>query len=296
MPVSSNYAGIVLAIDGDNTLWDTNSVFEDAQRWLITSLHRARPSDSTTLSFELLRQVDDLLILHKGRQEYDFQLLVLALISLRKGTTVAEAASTAMKEIQESPNSVDAKLAAKISRAFYLRLQTIPPLLPSVGRSLEELSRLKTCNRGRLALILFSEGNEVRIRAILESHFSGKTMFDVFHIVERKTKHALLDAQVRGSRVLESESGFSKTKTQLIVVGDSIASDIVPGNSIGAITIYIPGGYKGAEASTDEREHPRIVLKAFRELPELIEGFMANPASISLLKKLGSIGKAMRRS
>jgi len=288
--VSLNYTGIVLAIDGDNTLWDTNSVFEDAQRWLISSLRRARPGGSVTLSFELLRRVDDLLIQHTGRQEYDFQLLVLALISLQKGMTETEAASAAMREIQESPNGVDAKLAAKISRAFYLRLQTIPPLLPSVRRSLEELSRLKTCNRGRLALILLSEGNEVRIRSILKSHFSRKTIFDVFHIVERKSEDALLDAQVRGSRVLESESGCSQIQTQLVVVGDNIASDIVPGNSIGAITIYIAGGYRGAEVATDDRERPRIVLTAFRELPELIEGILANPANTSLLKNLGSTG------
>ena len=285
-----NCTGIVLAIDGDNTLWDTNSVFGDALRWLMSSVDRARPGGSTTLSFKLLRQVDDLLVLHTGRQEYNFQLLVLALISLQKGMTETEAVSAAMREIQESPNAVDAKLAAKISRAFYLRLQTIPPLLPSVRRSLEELSRLKMCNIGRLALILLSEGNEVRIRSILKSHFSRKTIFDVFHIVERKSEDALLDAQVRGSKVLESESGCSQIQTQLVVVGDNIASDIVPGNSVGAITIYIAGGYRGAEVPTNDRERPRIVLTAFRELPELIDGILANPANTSLLKNLGSTG------
>lgn len=98
--VSLDYTGVILAIDGDNTLWDTNSVFQDAQRWLISSLCRARPGGSPTLSLELLRRVDDLLILHIGRQEYNFQLLVLALISLRKGMTEKEAASAAMREMR----------------------------------------------------------------------------------------------------------------------------------------------------------------------------------------------------
>lgn len=279
--------GLILVIDGDNTLWDTNEVFEKAQRWLLRSLHRAGPRDSTTLSFKLLRRVDDLLIQHTGRQEYDFQLLVLALISLQKSMTETEAASAAMREIQESPNGIDAKLAAKISRAFYLRLQTIPPLLPSVRRSLEELSRLKTCNRGRLALILLSEGNEVRIRSILKSHFSRKTIFDVFHIVERKSEDALLDAQVRGSRVLESESGCSQIQTQLVVVGDNIASDIVPGNSIGAITIYIAGGYRGAEVATDNRERPKMILKSFCQLPKLVEHILINTSRTNLRFQLG---------
>ena len=280
--VSPNYATVVLAIDGDNTLWDTNSVFEDAQHRLLSLLDRTRPECSTRLSFKILREVDDLLILHTGRQEYNFQLLVLALISVQKGMTEAEAVSSAMREAQERPNSVEAKLATKISRDFCSWLQKIPPLLPSVGRSLEELSQLKTRNKGRLALVLLSEGDEARIRSILKSHFHKKTIFDVFHIVERKSTDTLLDAQIQGSKVLESESDCSQIQAQLVVVGDSIASDIVPGNSVGAITIYIAGGYRGAETPTDENEHPQIILKSFRQLPKLVERILVNPASTNL--------------
>lgn len=275
--VSPNYTGIILVVDGDNTLWDTNSVFEAGQRWLLESLHTARPEGSTTLSFELLRRVDDLLILRAGQQEYNFQLLVLALIFVQKSMTETEAVSAAMMELREHPDSRYAKLAANISQDFRLKLQEIPPLLPSVGRSLEVLSRLRTCYRGGLALILLSEGDEPRIRSILKHHFGEKTIFDAFHIVERKSKDALLDAQDQGSKIIKSGSGYSQIQTQLIVVGDSIVSDIVPGNLVGAITIYIAGGYRGAETPANERERPRMVLTNFSQLPELVESVLIDP-------------------
>lgn len=274
--VSPNYTGLILVIDGDNTLWDTNSVFEAAQRWLLESLHRARPEYPTKLSFELLRRIDDLLILRTGRHEYDFQLLVLALISIQKGVAEAEAVSVAIRELGEHPDSRDAKLAVEISQTFRLRLREIPPLLPSVSRSLDELSQLRTRYRDRLTLILLSEGNQTRIRSILKHHFGKKTIFDAFHIVKHKSEDTLLNARGQGLQVLESVSGCSNIHTQLVVVGDSIVSDIVPGNLVGALTIYIAGGYRGAETPSNDRERPRIVLTSLRQLPKLVGSMLEN--------------------
>lgn len=268
--------GLILVIDGDNTLWDTNGVFEKAQRWLLRSLRKARPRDPTTLSFEQLRKVDDLLIQESGRHEYDFQLLVLALLFLQKGSTEKDSVSFALSELRGHPDSADAKLAAKISQVFCLKLQEIPSLLPSVNRSLKELLQLKTCYKGRLALVLLSEGDETRIRPTLECHFGKSEVFDVLKIVERKSVDALRDVQIQGSKVLESESGCSRIQSQLVVVGDSIESDIVPGNLVGAITIYIPGGYRGVEAFASDKKRPRRVLTSFRQLPELVESILAD--------------------
>lgn len=282
-----NYTGLILVIDGDNTLWDTNSVFENAQRWLLESLRKARPSISTILSFEQLRQVDELLILHLGRQEYDFQLLVLALISLQKGIAETDVAHVAMSELQENPDSMDAKLAAKMSLAFRLKLKEIPSLLPSVSRSFEELLQLKTHYKGQLALILLSEGDRTRITPILEFYFGKKRVFDAIHIVERKSEDTLHEAQVRGSKVLEIESGCSQIQSQLVVVGDSITSDIALGNSVGAITIYIAGSYRGIEVPTSNRERPKIVLKSFCQLPKLVENILINTSRTNLRFQLG---------
>lgn len=280
--VSPDCTGLIVVIDGDNTLWDTNRVFEDAQRWLLRSLHRAKPSVSIALSFEQLRKVDDLFIRESGRQEYDFQLLVLALMFLHKGMTETEAVSFALSKLREHPSSVDVKLATKITQAFRLRLQEIPPLLPSVSRSLEELSQLKTCYKGRLALILLSEGDESRIRPTLECHFGKSEVFDVLKIVERKSVDTLPDVQIQGSKVLESESGCSRIQSQLMVVGDSIESDIVPGNLVGAITIYIAGGYRGVEALASDKKRPQKVLTSFRQLPELVESILAATGEVNL--------------
>jgi len=280
--VSPNCTGLILVIDGDNTLWDTNSMFENAQRWLLRSLRRARPGVSTVLSFEQLRKVDDLLIRHSGRQEYDFQLLVLALMFLQKGIKDTDAVSFALSELLGRPDSVDAKLAAKISKAFRLKLRKIPPLLPSVSRSFDELLRLKTCYKGRLALILLSEGDETRIKPILKCHFGKRMIFDAIQIVERKSEDVLRDVQTQGSKVLETESCCPQIQSHLAVIGDSIESDIVPGNSVGAITIYIPGGYRGVETPTSDRKRPRRVLTSFHQLPELVESILAATGEANL--------------
>ena len=280
--VLPNCAGVILVIDGDNTLWDTNRVFENAQHWLLRSLRRARPSNPTVLSFEQLRKVDDLLIRNSGRQEYDFRLLVLALMFLQKGSTETDAVSFALSELRGHSDSIDAKLAAKISQAFSLKLREIPPLLPSVRRTLKELLQLKMCYKGWLALILLSEGDEIRIRPILECHFGKRRFFDASQIVERKSEDVLHGVQVQGSKMLESESGCSQIQNQLLVVGDSIESDIVPGNSVGAITIYIPGGYKGVEVPSSDEKRPRRVLSSFRELPELVESILAAAGEVNL--------------
>lgn len=274
--------GLILVIDGDNTLWDTNGVFEKAQRWLLRSLRRARPRDPTTVSFEQLRKVDDLLIQESGRYEYDFQLLVLALLFLQKGSTEKDSVSFALSELRGHPDSADAKLAAKISQVLRLKLQEIPSLLPSVNRSLKKLLRLKTRYKGRLALILLSEGDETRIRPTLEYHFGKSEVFDVLKTVKRKSVDALRDVQIQGSKVLESESGCSQIQSQLVVVGDSIESDIVPGNLVGAITIYIPGCYRGVEVFASNKKRPQRVLTSFGQLPELVERILAATGEVNL--------------
>lgn len=272
-----NCTGLILVIDGDNTLWDTNRVFEDAQHWLVESLRKTKSGVWSMLSFEQLRQVDDLLIVHLGRQEYDFQLLVLVLIYTQKGLTEKEAISTALSTLQEYPDSADAKLATKIGQAFRRRLQRIPPLLPSVSCSLEELLRLKTLYKGKLALILLSEGDKTRIGPILKRYLDKSRVFDAHYLVERKSKDALLKAQVQGSKVLKRQSGCSHS--QLVVIGDSIKGDIVPGNSVGAITVYIAGSYRGSEKPTNNRERPQIALTSFSQLPKLVESILTASSS-----------------
>lgn len=273
---SRNCTGLVLVIDGDNTLWDTNRVFEDAHHWLLESLYEAEPSSSPRPSIEQLRKADDLLIREAGRQEYDFRLLVLALMLVQKGMATKDAVSSAVSELRERPSSVDARLATHITQEFRLRLQEIPSLLPSVSCSLKELLRLKSRYEGRLALILSSEGDEARIRPIFECHFGRRRVFDVLHIVERKSEDTLRDALIQGCNVLKGAVGRSQIECQLAVVGDSIESDIAPGNLVGAITIYIPAGYKGLERFAIDDKRPQRILGGFHQLPDLVAAILAN--------------------
>ncbi len=74
--------------DGDNTLWDTNAVFTDAQKDILRGLARAGIPADPELDFSLLRQVDDLLIKHFARHEYDNTYLSLCLIRHFRGESV----------------------------------------------------------------------------------------------------------------------------------------------------------------------------------------------------------------
>lgn len=271
-----NHKGLILAIDGDNTLWDTNTIFEEAQNRLLVLLRTADPSSMPQLAIEQLQELDRTLIRKTGRQEYDFRLLVLALIRIRSGMTARQAVRSALSELRQRRRTADVRLATEIAQEFRLGLYRIPPLLPSVKQSLDELVRLKARYKGRLVLVLLSEGDETRIRPIVQHHFGERRVFDVLKIVERKSEDTLRDAQTQGAKALESESGCSQTQYQLVVIGDSIDSDITPGNLVGAVTMYIPGAYKGVEMIKSNEQRPDRTLSGFHEVPGLVGDMMAS--------------------
>ncbi len=269
---------VIFITDGDNTLWDTNEVFTDAQVAMLDAIRIARPSTGTSqLSFELLRRVDSALIAIVSRHEYDFELLALALILCQEGTAEGEATRKALSPIEYEVPREDVQLAKGLTLDFHRRLSSVPPLLRSVREGLNELVKLKTRHAGRLAVILYSEGRPDRVNAILRHHFAAQKdqIFDLIEIVDSKDVETLRNVTERGLANLRGQGSRSDVRFQVVVVGDSLKREITLGNQIGAITAYVPGGYKGTEVPTNESEQPDRVVQQYRDAVTLARDLLS---------------------
>src|SRR5689334_17438900 len=87
----------VVVFDADNTLWDTNAVFRDAQLELLRVFEKHRLITSAEAELGTLRQIDRALIRRSGHFEYDFTALADALVEYyTAGISTDEAADRAL--------------------------------------------------------------------------------------------------------------------------------------------------------------------------------------------------------
>jgi putative hydrolase of the HAD superfamily len=250
-----------MIVDGDNTLWDTNSVFADAQVNILKCLRRSDSTFNLQDGFRKLRQIDDVLIKQYGRHEYDFSVLVLALYHFFKGEEEEAAVRMACRAFETRTPSEGMDIAVKCGKQFKKDLRKFPALFKDSKKTLQTLKK-----RGAV-LILSSEGDKERISRIL-NHYLMKRLFD--HIMDgAKSVEQLKEAKNVGTIILKNRHSTAAPKT--VVVGDLLDRDILFGNKIGAITIYRPGGYKGRQTPQSKDEIPDYEIYEFREIIDILD-------------------------
>ena len=269
-------AAVIFITDADNTLWDTNKVFTEAQLGLISAIQASCPQSASRLSFELLRKLDDQIAVQTGIHEYDFRILALALIYFQEGVEEKKAVSAATNYQQHQHGDREI-LAEEATQIFRSKLEETPPLLPTVSDSLNVLAKLKVQFAGILAVILHSEGDPNRVERIIRDHFGNQepNVFDAVVITDRKSKDSYQQSKERGVQVLQDPWLHSQDMQQTIVVGDNISKDIEPGNLIGALTVYVPGNYKGVEIPSSPSQTPFKVVQRFADAIGLVEDLLA---------------------
>lgn len=102
----------VFMLDGDNTLWNTNAVFTKAQFAALREMKSGR-SFKLRDGFEVLRQLDDRLVTHYRRHEYDFSALFLALLLFFNGHTENRSVREATRMMK---SGVPSQLGKKVER------------------------------------------------------------------------------------------------------------------------------------------------------------------------------------
>ncbi len=146
--------------DADNTLWDTDAVFRDAQLALfdeVEVLAGAKAATDDRLAY--LRELDQRLAQgHHSGLRYPPALLILATWARLRGESVDRAVRAAL--IGDA--SADGEHQATVA-AFFGNLSKLAPLRPGVASGLERLA-----DAGH-QVVVATEGSKKKIESLLEA-------------------------------------------------------------------------------------------------------------------------------
>ncbi len=261
----------ILIFDADNTLWDTNAVFREAQRAMLRPFTSLFSDMSVDAEIATLRQIDRLFFQRIGKFEYDFRLLAeaLALYYLDHRSLLDAVCRTIDTTSSGSGADVGSEVEMLIEEAhqdYVEALQEIPPLLPDAEMVLDLLHEVSGAG-SRMVLTLFSEGDPERLEHILGAYgMEGDRMFQAIQIGAKSAESFLRFREI-GRGMLDTACA---DQAQTVVIGDALKREIKCGNQIGATTVYIPAAFLGKEKPTAEDESPTYRLPDLGELPPLL--------------------------
>lgn len=246
-----------LFIDADNTLWDTDAVFAEAQLALLAAteerLSRLADADDR-LGF--VRAVDQALAQrHHAGLRYPPRLLVRALELALSGASADDAARNAWRG--GHPYAISDDASGEIEAAFFAALATAPAIRPGV------LEGLRALEAAGYLLLVVTEGARPKVERNAE-RLGLRSFFD--RIVEGPKAPTLY-------RRVMSLTGAPK---RAFMVGDQLDRDIVPARAAGLRTIYFPGGFRPSWAPNAEAVRPDYVIRSFAEVPDIVESELAD--------------------
>ena len=252
----------ILIVDGDNTLWDTNAVFENAQLNMLRNLVKENLNIDPETEFSRLREFDDILVKYYNKHEYDFSVLALSLYLFYKGLERDKAIQRACEAFEKKLDIEGMDFAIKCGNKFKEELRKFPPVFKDIKKTLE------TLKQHNCVIILSSEGDKERVRRIIK-YYSMERYFD--HILNgRKSVEQFKEARKIGKQIWHVRYPEDKKTPKIIVIGDLLDRDIQFGNLIGAITVYKPGGYKGQQTPRNENEKPNYEIKEMHEVIDIL--------------------------
>jgi len=236
-------------IDADNTLWDTNAVYRDAQLWLLGAVEQrvgATADSADRLAF--VRTVDqEIAAEHHGGLRYPAQILARALALVLNGDPVVRAVKRVWTDERAglAPNE-----AQVLEDGFKAHLNATPELRPGVSSGVARLSA------AGFTLFVLTEGQRDRIERTLAAH--GLDRAGV-RILEAKKEGALYQ---RVSRLEGADTAF--------MIGDQLDRDIAPAKAAGLTTIYFPGGFAPRWTPREAEAGPDFKVASLDEAADLV--------------------------
>jgi len=248
----------LFVFDADNTLWDTDGVFRDAQIALLATLAEAGLLKEPEQQLAELRRVDQHLIEQTGRPEYDFHLLASALVHrYARHLTPQLAAETALRDDLGGYTT----LVERAYRAQEEVLMRIPHLYSDTK---PVLSCMQEAALG--VVLVLSEGSPERLERIEAAHGLLRERLIHNFTVSSKSKEAFDLARAAGLKLLGIDNPYL-----LIAVGDSMRREIKYGKQAGFITVYKPSPYRGLEEPRAPDERPDFTIERLRQLPAVLQ-------------------------
>ncbi|MDG9793518.1 HAD family hydrolase [Brucella anthropi] len=220
-------AQLLVLVDADNTLWDTDGVFANAQIKLLGSIENITGmKGSTNDQLNFVRQVDQAIAAqHHLGLRYPPRLLIDALIFVLYGESIESAAKKAWREGAKS--GLDRETVKIIESVFLRDIASQPSLLPGVRKGLATLSAMNA------RTIVLTEGSRRRIARSIEYHELGG-------LVER-----IFEAP-KSAKMFERVERYANSDRPVYIVGDQLTRDIKPANDAGLKTVYVPSKFQPA--------------------------------------------------
>lgn len=247
----------LIIFDGDDTLWDTSSIFVTAQLLALEKISKLCGNIDPNEEYKTLRMFDDRLIQLNNKSEYDFTMLFLSLIKhYKENKDINSTIKKSIKIIKSTEPNMDKEESGKINNDFLINLKIIPRLYPDTIYTLE-----KTIEKGFIN-ILISEGGEERIKQVLNYY----NLWDFFNNAYMFRKNPESYKKI----VSDLINLYSIKNNEIIVVGDLLDRDIYYGNMVNATTIHKPGGYKPNQKPKNKFEFPDYTIKNISDLLSII--------------------------
>lgn len=218
-------AGPLVLIDADNTLWDTDGVFAEAQLGLLDAVeHAAGLTGPEVDRLEFVREFDqELAQRHHLGLRYPTRLLIDALTLGLRGVDFQEAVRRAWSNGADS--GLGRAVVANIESEFFANIAEQPKLLVGVVKGLRDLASIGATS------VVFTEGSRKRVMRTIESQQLGEFVDRVFEAPKTV-------------RMFERVKKLATVGQSIYVIGDQLTRDIRPANEAGVKTIYIPGGFQ----------------------------------------------------
>lgn len=224
MSVSPSASPIVFT-DADNTLWDTDGLFAQAQLQLLAGVEVIVGSTVTASRLDFVREIDqNLAERHHLGLRYPPRLLAIATGYALQGMPMDQASSRAWNDIGKPPGIDDEQLS-RFEAEFIAAVRKQPHALPGVLDGLQHL------NRAGARVFVVSEGDKKKVVDRLK--FIGATPY-VERVIEAP-KSAVLFRRV---------SRLAQATTPNWMIGDQLTRDILPAQDAGLKTVYIPSRFR----------------------------------------------------
>jgi putative hydrolase of the HAD superfamily len=243
--------------DADNTLWDTNKVYADAQLSMLHSVETATGKNVTTTDrLKYLREFDqDIALHHHAGLRYPPAILATALALALNGAPRNVAVTSTLKQGQSILTDFP---ASTIENKFLEDLQVFAELRPGVLIGLEKLYKSDE------PIALVTEGHKERCIEHLKHHHI-RQFFS--RIIESKKNADLYHrlGNLEGAR-----------QNIPVMIGDQLDRDIVPAAKAGFLTIYFPGHFIPKWTPNEITNKPSYKVKSFDDAAKIIIENRAN--------------------
>jgi putative hydrolase of the HAD superfamily len=242
----------LVVIDADNTLWDTDAVYAEAQLELLQRVENAVDRNlegNSERRLLFVRQLDqELAASHPAHLRYPPALLAAA---IRRALVDGFAASTDITE--------DVSWSRAAAVHFVNRIQTrIPKLRKGVVQGLAKVASISH------RLVLVTEGDRKRCKLLLETHKLQKYFNDIVHGQKSPPFYSNLLAR------WPHDLGIN--------VGDQLDRDVAFASEAGFVTVHFPSAFTPFWVS-DIQVIPDFVINTFGELPGVMRSVLAEARS-----------------